>query len=347
MKVFLKFTLLAVLILSLVACANDSSGSNGSGGGDGETIVMKLSHVGAPGSPRDLGAKKFKEVVESETNGNVKVEIYPASQLGGQREQVEGVQFGDIEMVVVPTAYLGGTQPLITLLDTPFFLPEDKDKLLELYKTDAFKDILATTEDVGIKTLGLWHTAYKHFSANKPLLTPDDFNGLKFRVMASPILIEQDKALGVTPITMDFSETYSALQSGAIDGQENPIVTSFDMKFHEVQTDFTLTSHGVLDQMVMVNKNWYEELSEDIQAAIVKGYEEGLKEVVSKTYSLVDEYSQKMEEQGVTLHELTPDQRQALVDAVKSVKEFARNEYADQGGDKLFDALEKEIENLE
>lgn len=343
--IFLSFVFIACG--SSEESSGNENGANETDGESSEGIVMKLSHVGAPDSGRDLGAKRFKEVVEEETNGEVEVQIYPASQLGGQRDQVEGVQFGNIEMVVVPTAYLGGIQPLITLLDTPYFLPEDLEALLEFYKTDGFQELLQTTEEVGIKSLGIWHTGYKAFTANKPLLDPSDLDGLKVRVMPSPIIQEFASVLGADGITMDFSETYSALQTGAIDGQiDNPIDTIYDMKFHEVQTDITLTYHGTLDQIVMVNKDWYESLDADIQEAIMKGFEEGEKVVVDETYKAIDEYLEIILEAGINVHELTEEQLQAYKEAVKPVHEFAKSEFGDEGKE-LFEKLQAEIDNLQ
>jgi C4-dicarboxylate-binding protein DctP len=346
MKKSIITMLFFLFVLVLGACSSTGQQTNSTtdnaDNSNGSKITMKLSHVSAPGSARDLASHKFKEVVEAETNGRVTVEIYPASQLGGQRDQVEGVQFGTIEMVVVPTAYLGGTQPLITLLDTPFFLPQNVDDLTNFYESEAVKKLLETTEETGIKSLGIWHTGYKQYTANKPLLSPDEFKGMKVRVMASPILLEEAKALGADGITMDFAETYSALQSGAIDGQTNPIDTIYDMKFHEVQSDITFTNHGTLDQLVMVNKNWFEGLDSEVQQAILKGHTEAAKVSIDKTYEAIDKYIGIIKEQGINLHELSEAQQAAFREAVISVHEFARTHFGDRGKE-LFEGLEAEV----
>lgn len=351
-KYYLSIIMLVFTVL-LAACGStekfEAEGSAEATTGEGNSkaeIIMKLSHVGAPGSARDLGSNKFKEVVESETDGKVEVQIYPASQLGGQREQVEGVQFGNIEMVVVPTAYLGGIQPLITLLDTPYFLPESLDDLLAFYETDGFRELLDTTQDVGIVSLGLWHTGYKAFTANKPLVDPEGLKGMKVRVMPSPIIQEFASEMGADGITMDFAETYSALQTGAIDGQiDNPIDTIYDMKFHEVQSDITLSNHGTLDQIVMVNQDWFEGLDADIQEVIVKAFEESREVVVEETYVAIDKYKEQILEEGIEIHELTDTQRQTYIDAVQPIHDFAKAHFGDEGR-KLFEKLKEEIDKL-
>lgn len=346
--------LMAVMFL-FTACGSNSSSSSGtsekkdsgSTAADSKSkIVMKISHVSAPGSARDLGCKKVEEVVEKMTNGRVEAQVYPASQLGGQRDQVEGVQFGTIEMVVVPTSYLGGIQPLITLLDTPFLLPEDPEKLYQLYNSAAIRQLLDTTNEKGINTLAIWQTGYKQYTANKPLLDPSEMKGLKVRVMNSPILFQQAKTLGADGITMDFGETYGALQNKAIDGQENPIDTIFDMKFHEVQTDITLTNHSTLDQMVMVNKAWFEKLDKDVQAAIVEGVKQAGRVCLEATNELIKKDTKTILDTGKTkIHELTPEQRAKWKQALVPVQEFARTSQGERGT-KLYDLIAAESKKI-
>ena len=157
-----------------------------------------------------------------------------------------------------------------------------------MYQSDAIRSLLDTTEEKGIKTLTIWQTGYKQYTANKPLLDPSEMQGLKVRVMNSPILFECARQLGADAITMDFGETYGALQNGAINGQDNPIDTIFDMKFHEVQSDITLTNHSTLDQMVMVNKAWFEGLDPEIQEAIEEGVRQASRVCLEATLDLIE-----------------------------------------------------------
>lgn len=305
----------------------------------GDKITMKISHVSSPGSARDLGCQKLKEVVEEMTGGRVEAQIYPSSQLGGQRDQVEGAQFGTIECVVVPTAYLGGTSPMMTLLDTPYLLPEDPEQLYQLYQSDAVKTLRDTTTEKGILTMAIWQTGYKEWSANKPLTNPSDMKGLKVRVMNSPILFKQAEVLGATGITMDFGETYGALQNKALDGQENPIDTIYDMKFHEVQTDITMTNHSGLDQVVLINKAWYDSLDADIQAAITEGVKQGGRVCLEETLALAEKDTKLIEETGkTTIHNLNDEQKAAWRKAMIPVQEFARSSQGPEG-EKIYDAI--------
>lgn len=331
---------------STASTGETASTASTAAGNTGDKIVMKISHVSSPGSARDLACQKLAEVVEEMTDGQVECQIYPSSQLGGQRDQVEGAQFGTIECVVVPTSYLGGTVPMLTLPDTPYLLPEDPEQLFELYQSDAIKALLDTTQEKGILTLGLWQTGYKQWSANKPLLDPSEMNGLKIRVMNSPILFKQAEVLGATGITMDFGETYGALQNKAIDGQENPIDTIYDMKFHEVQTDITITNHSGLDQVVMFNKAWYDGLPANVQEAINEGVKQGARVCLDETLALIEKDTQLILDTGKTqIHELTDEQKAAWREALVPVQEFARSSQGAEG-EKIYDdivAARKEI----
>lgn len=337
--------LILVMVLSLAACSSSGNGGETSGEADTqqEQYVMKIAHAAMPGSARHQGAEKIKEVVESETEGQVKVEIYPASQLGSGREQIEGMQAGTIEMVILPSAFLGGFEPLVTALDLPFFYPDEVDKLLELEKSDAMKMLLSKTEDEGIKCLALWHTGYRQFTSKpRPLTSPEAFKGLKFRSMPSPIQVKMYEVYGGTPITMPFSETYSALQTGAIDGQDNPITTNYDMKFYEVQKYMTLTRHGLLDQVIMVGKDWFEDLPENIQNAIIKGVQEGQEVCLSRIKENEAKYLKAMKDSGLEVIELTDEQRTAFVEASAQVKQFYIEKYGDEA-EEIIKALEEEI----
>ncbi|HHW02588.1 MAG TPA: TRAP transporter substrate-binding protein [Thermoanaerobacterales bacterium] len=346
----LILVLVSLLILSLVGCgAQKSGGDNASqnqapASNSGDKIVMKIAHAAKPGSARDLGAQKIKEVVEKETNGKVEVQIYPASQLGGGRDLIEGMQMGTIEMVILPSSFLGGFQPLTTIMDLPFYFPDDVNALLKVEQSEAARKLLDTTEEIGVKTMMIWHTGYKQFTANKPLTKPEDFKGLKFRTMPSPIQMEQYYVLGATPINMEFSETYNALQTGAIDGQENPLDTTYDMKFHEVQKAVTLSRHGVLDQFIMVSKTWYESLPKEIQDAIMKGVEEGQKVTLEKTYENEKKALEEFKAKGLQIVELTPEQRQAFVEATKGLRDIYVNKYGDRAAEilKTFDEAIKQ-----
>ncbi len=346
----MKSLFLLMLLMSLIFAGCSSNNSSGSpetesdegSMGSAANITIKFAHSSAPGSARDLGAKKFKEVLEAETNGDVTVEVYPASQLGNPTEIVQGVQMGNIEMSISPASFMGGFQPLITLLDIPFLLPTEKESLLDLHQSDAMRQLLDKTDEVGIRSLGIWHTGYKQFTGPKPLDTPEAFKGVKFRAMLSPVIFEQFRTLEASPTDIPFAETYNALQTGTIDGQENPLDTTFDMKFHEVQKYTTMTNHGVLDQMIIMNKSFYDDLDQQVKDAINKAFLAGRDVTVENTYENIETVSETMKDYGMEFVDITPEQREVFIEKMQAVREFYSNEFGDEGED-LLSAIEEEI----
>lgn len=353
MRKFILSIAMTVLVVLLVACGSEATSENSKGNESTEAessddgVTIKFGHSSAPESARDLGAQKFKEVLEKETDGKFNVELYPANQLGDPTEQVQSVQLGNQEMAIEPSSFLGEFQPLISLTDIPFLLPPDKEDLIKLHETEAMQNLLDKTEEVGIKTLGIWHTGYKQFTGPVPFKEVDDFKGLKFRSMPSPTLIKQFELLGAVPTNIDFSETYNALQTGTIDGQTNPMDTTYDMKFHEVQDYVTMTNHGVLDQFIIVNKTFYDDLSEEEKAAFMTAFEAAKQEVLERTYERIDSINEELKDSGELEYvELTEEERNNLVKATEPVKDFYIDEYGDEGK-KLLEGIEDAIKNLE
>jgi len=294
--------------------------------------MMKIAHVVPPGDPRDIAANQVADIMKQSTSCDMRAQVYPSGQLGGSTDLIEGMQLGTIEAVVLPGSFLVGFQPIMGLMDFPYFWPRDLDKLLKVQSSDAVRKMLDSTSEKGVYSMAIWHTGYKQWTANKPLRTPADYKGVRARVMPSKILVAQQKALGMTPVTMPFPETYNALQSGAISAQENPISTTYVMKFYEVQKDLMMTNHGNLDQVFMVSKRWYDGLSDDCQADLTKAVEKGSKTVVEKTEELEKTGLASMKQAGVDVIDLDEDQIAALrKDALPAAKKAYLDETGDQG----------------
>lgn len=305
--------------------------------------VLKIAHVLPAGDPRDLGARKLEELVEANPACDMDVQVYPSGQLGAFKDINEGVQFGSIEMSVMPASYIVGTEPLFGVFDFPFFWPDDVDALLALHQSPAMDLLGETMAKHNMVLLDVWHTGYKQWTGNQPLNTLDGYSGLVSRVMPSPVLAEQQKAFGLTPVTMPFSETYSALQSGAIDAQENPNPTSWNMKFHEVQSHLTMTNHGNLDQVILVNKPWWEALSDECKTAIEEAMPEANNVTLTETAKQEVQAMEDFKDRGLTIVELTDDERAALREAtLPKVRAFYIEKNGDQGKE-IVEAFEAEM----
>lgn len=304
---------------------------------------MKIAHVVPPGDPRDLGANRVRELLQNDKRCDIDVKVYPSAQLGGTTDLIEGMQIGSIEAVILPAAFMVGFEPKVGILDFPYFWPTDVKRLLEVHKGPAMQQLLATTEDEGVVSLDVWHTGYKQWTGNKPLKSRDDFAGLKARVMPSPVLVEQQKLLGLTPVNMPFPETYNALQNRTIDAQENPLVTSFVMKFHEVQSDVTISNHGNLDQLFMVSKTWWDGLTPDCRTAVREAVDKAGGLVVQKTDEMTRRALDAFRKRGVTITELSGAEYEALRQAtLPGVEAFYVRQTGEEGR-KILDAFKAEL----
>ncbi|MEO6352786.1 MAG: TRAP transporter substrate-binding protein [Oxalobacteraceae bacterium] len=231
-------------------------------------IVIKFSHVVANDTPKGKAAERFKELAEKSTKGRVKVEVYPNSTLYKDKEELEALQLGAVQMLAPSLAKFG---PLgvreFEVFDLPYIFPS-KDVLYRVTEGPIGKSLLKKLEPKGITGLAYWDNGFKVMSANKPLHSPSDMKGLKMRIQSSKVLDAQMRALGANPQVMAFSEVYQALQTGVVDGTENPPSNLYTQKMHEVQKDVTMTKHGYLGYAVIVNKKFWDGLPADIRTAL-------------------------------------------------------------------------------
>ena len=237
-------------------------------------IVIKFSHVVAPNTPKGKGAEKFKELAEKYTNGKVKVEVYANSTLYKDKEELEALQLGAVQMLAPSNSKFGpmGVKDF-EVFDLPYLLP-NKAALRKVTDGPIGKAMLKKLETKGMVGLAYWDNGFKEMSANKPLRMPEDYKGLKFRIQSSKVLEAQFRALGAIPQVMAFSEVYQALQTGVVDGQENTPSNMFTQKFHEVQKYTTLTNHGYIGYVVVVNKKFWDDLPADIRDQLEKAMAE-------------------------------------------------------------------------
>jgi C4-dicarboxylate-binding protein DctP len=235
-----------------------------------DQIVIKFSHVVAPETPKGKGAEKFKELAEAATAGKVKVEVYPNSQLYKDKEELEALQLGAVQMLAPSLAKFG---PLgvkeFEVFDLPYIFPS-KEVLRRVTDGPVGKGLLKKLESKGIVGLAYWDNGFKIMSASRPLKTPADFKGLKMRIQSSKVLDAQMRSLSALPQVMAFSEVYQALQTGVVDGTENPPSNMYTQKMHEVQKYATLSDHGYLGYAVIVNKKFWDGLPADVREKLEK-----------------------------------------------------------------------------
>jgi C4-dicarboxylate-binding protein DctP len=252
--------LLVVIVSALLAFAGSALAQ--------QPIVIKFSHVVAVDTPKGKGAEYFKKLAEERTKGRVKVEVYPNSQLYKDGEEMEALQLGSVQMLAPSVAKFG---PLGAREFEVFDLPYIFDSFADLHKvTDGpvGKKLFKKLETKNITGLAFWDNGFKDFSANRALRLPGDVKGLKLRIQSSNVLDAEIRALGGLPQKMAFSEVYQGLQTGVVDGTENPPSNFYTQKMHEVQKFLTLTDHGVIEYAVIANKPFWDGLPADIRTTL-------------------------------------------------------------------------------
>ena len=237
-------------------------------------IVIKFSHVVAPDTPKGQAAERFRVLAEKFTRGRVRVEVYPNSQLYKDKEELEALQLGAVQMLAPSLAKFG---PLgvkeFEAFDLPYIFPS-KAALYAVTEGRIGKSLLRKLEPKGITGLAYWDNGFKVMSANTPLHVPADFRGLRMRIQSSSVLDAQMRALGARPLVLAFSEVYQALQTGLVDGTENPPSNMYTQKMHEVQKHLTVSNHGYLGYVVIVNKKFWEGLPSDVRGQLEQAMRE-------------------------------------------------------------------------
>ncbi|AWD22578.1 TRAP transporter substrate-binding protein [Pseudogemmobacter blasticus] len=294
-----------------------------------EPIVIKFSHVVAPDTPKGKGAAKFEELAEAYTNGAVDVQVYPNSQLYKDKEELEALQLGAVQMLAPSLAKFGplGVQDF-EVFDLPYIF-KDYDALHAVTKGEVGKMLLGKLEDKGITGLAYWDNGFKIMSANSPVITPDDFLGLKMRIQSSKVLEAEMNALGAVPQVMAFSEVYQALQTGVVDGTENPPSNMYTQKMNEVQKHATISNHGYLGYAVIVNKQFWDGLPEDVRAGLDKAMAEATDYANGIAKAENEAALEAMKAAGTTeFHEMTEEERATWVEVLTPV----HDEMADRIG---------------
>ena len=283
-------------------------------------IVIKLSHVVANDTPKGKASEFFAKRAAELTKGKVKVEVYANSTLYKDKEEMEALQLGAVQMLAPSLAKFG---PLgvkeFEVFDLPFIFDNDAE-LHKVTQGPLGKKLLGLLEAKGIRGLAYWDNGFKSFSANKPLKSPDDFKGLKMRIQSSKVLEAQMRALGSLPQVMAFSEVYQALQTGVVDGTENPHSNLYTQKMYEVQKNMSLTEHGYLGYAVIVNKKFWDGLPAEVHGQL----EQAMTEATAYANKIAKEENDaaldKVRQSGKTqIYQPTPAERLALKKAMAKV----------------------------
>ncbi|HRC37020.1 MAG TPA: TRAP transporter substrate-binding protein [Rubrivivax sp.] len=285
-----------------------------------QPLVIKFSHVVAQDTPKGKASEFFAKRAGELTGGKVKVEVYANSTLYKDKEEMEALQIGAVQMLAPSLAKFG---PLgareFEVFDLPFIF-DNSDELHKVTTGPVGKQLFGKLQSRGITGLAYWDNGFKSFSANKPLKAPDDFKGLKMRIQSSKVLEAQMRAVGALPQVMAFSEVYQALQTGVVDGTENPHSNLYTQKMHEVQKHMTVSDHGYLGYAVITNKKFWDGLPADVRGQLEKAMEEATAYANKIAKEENDGALEKVKASGKTqVYMPTPAERLALKKAMVPV----------------------------
>ena len=283
-------------------------------------ITLRFSHVVAEETPKGLAAKRFKMLVEQRSGGRIAVQVFPDGQLYGDHDEMQALQLGAVDLVAPSLSKFGRIGlPEFELFDLPFLF-EELAAVRRITQGPLGQRLLKGLERQGLVGLGFIDNGFKQMSANRPLLEPKDFAGLRMRVQASQVIAAQMRALGARPVTLAFSETRHALATGVVDGTENPISNFWTQAMHEVQSDLSLTEHGYLGYAVVTNQRFWQHL----QAADRTLINQALQEALNYANQIADDQNDQalatLRQTGITrIHTLSDKQRALLRQAVHPV----------------------------
>lgn len=238
--------------------------------------VIRFSHVVARDTPKGLAVERFRHLVEQASGGAIRVAVYPAARLYGDLDEMEALRLGAVEMLAPSLSKFGRIGfPEFELFDLPFLFEQLSD-VRRITQGPIGQRLLGSLERHGLIGLGFFDNGFKQMSANRPLLAPADFSGLRMRVQPSRVIAAQFRALGARPVVLAFSETRRALATGVVDGTENPVSNFWTQQMNEVQTDLSLTNHAYLGYAVVTNRHFWDSLTPQQRRLVEQAMREAL-----------------------------------------------------------------------
>lgn len=292
-----------------------------------QTLVAKFGHVAPPFHGQTKGADAFAAYIKEKTNGAIEVKTFPMSQLGGETSLAEQVQAGTLEIASVSTAVLSNHAPQAAIMDLPFVWPDRKTAYAVIDDEELQQKIFSYLIPKGFVGIGWTENEFRDITNSKrDIRKPEDLKGLKIRVMNSPIYIDTFKQLGASVTDLPFPEIYNALQSGTIDGQETPLLTSILIKATEVNKFATISHHMLTECVIIVTPDFWKKLTPDQQRI----FKEAAKVCIKVNREVDAELMKKLPQSGLSAEEfckqnnvrlvqLTPEEREAFKQATKPI----------------------------
>ncbi len=338
MKKFLTIMLiLSFILLALAGCSSSTKTNVDAGNAqvpekkDAKVRTIRAGIGLTETHPEYKALIKWKQLVEEKTKGAIKVEAYPSGQMGDDRTMTENLQMGTLEVTIPSTAPMVNFVKDFAVYDIPFLFANSKvaDAVLDGPVGQQLLDELPAANLVG---LAYWENGFRNLTNSKhPVASVDDFKGLKIRTMENKIHLEVFRSLGANPTPMAFTELFTALQQGTVDGQENPLVTIYNSKFYEVQKYVSMTNHVYSPFVFLMSKKFWDASTPEEQKIFV----DAAKEARDYERKLIrdgnDQYRQDLIDKGMKFTDITPEVHQQLVEKSSPAVE----KFIGDGADKL------------
>ncbi|NEU31572.1 DctP family TRAP transporter solute-binding subunit [bacterium LRH843] len=347
MKKRLSFLFMILLVLVLAACGGGNSQPSGTStespkkeesdagkeaaSGEFEKMTIALGHSTADNdtSHYHQGSLKFKELVEEATGGNVTIEIHANGSLGGEREMTEAVQIGTLDMVLTSSGPVGNFAPKSNAFDFPFLF-RDKEHAYAVLDGELGDEVSAQLEEVGIKVLAWAENGFRNMTNSKhPIVNPEDIKGMKIRTMENQVHLSAFEAYGAAPTPMAFTELFSAMQQGVVDGQENPLAVIMPNKFPEVQGYLTLSEHIYSPAPLLISKAKFDSFSPELQEVFLEAAAEMRDWERNFCTEMDEQFIQTALDEGMEIVKQDEFNYDAFFEATQSVYEQYKNEYGE------------------
>lgn len=288
-------------------------------------ITIHLSHVVAENTPKGQVANKFAELVEEKTAGKVKVHVYANASLFNDENEFRALQKGDVEMIVPTFSKMTTYVPSWQVLDLPYLF-HTEEQIHEVLTGTIGEQLLAELEPLRlrVKGLGFWYNGFKHLtSADQPIHTFEDLQGLRIRTMPSRTLEKQFEAVNAKPTSVSFSELFTDLETHTIDAQENTASNIYSKGFYKVQKHMTITQHGILGYAVLINESFWNSLPEKIQKQIIMTMKETTEWQFEQARSMNDQDMQKlMQQDHFNVYTMSKQERLRFKEQLTPVYDF-------------------------
>lgn len=343
MKKIQKLLVIAVtllLVFSLAACgsssketsSSSSGGEKAKSGDDIQELTIKISHVVAENTPKQAGALAMKEYIEKESGGKIKVQVYPNSQLFGDKDEYQNLVANNVQFIIPDMSKMVGNDPGFNVPAMPFLFKDDA-AAEAFWDGEKGKEIFKRLEKDGVLGVAMWPNGAKHMTNNKKAISkPEDLKGLKIRTQGGQLLEEIYGKLNAGSVSIPFNELYTALQQGTVDGEENTFSNIESKKFDEVQKYTTVMGHTRVDYALLTNTKFWDGLNDKTKAIVQKGVEAGTKVARDSAKKLNDDALKKLKDRGQTkINELSP----AEIEAFKKELQPIYDEWAKKIGEDI------------